>query len=148
VELESGKMRDALLGAWSARSAEEEIYPDGSITYPFGAVRKARIIYSMDGYVTAISTPAERRPIGAMLSPWSYDGATAEEVADLVSLCVAYSGRFEVFGSAVHHRVDTAINPLLIGQILVREVTLEGDRLTMTGPVGEKGTFLRIHWGR
>ena len=141
-------MRDALIGAWNLRTPEEEVYPDGRVTYPFGTSRQARIIYSPDGNVTAISTPGERRLITTMQSPWNYEGASAAEIAELLSDCVAYSGQFEVVGTAVHHRIDTALNPILIGQTLTREIALIGDTLTLTGPANDRGTFLRIHWQR
>ena len=141
-------MSETLVGVWNLSSAEEEVHPDGRISHPFGSFRRGRLIYSPDGYMNALVTPLERRQIPTMLSPWAYEGASLEDIAGLVSNCIAYSGPFKIVGTAVHHQVDASINPILVGQTLVREIALQGRALTLTGPVNDQGTFLRIHWQR
>jgi len=45
-----------------------------------------------------------------------------------------YAGRYTVRDGAVMHRITTAPNPALTGVETVRHVSLNGDRLTLSGP--------------
>ena len=48
--------------------------------------------------------------------------------------CIAYAGRYEVWGDQVHHHVENSLLPDWVGRTLVRTIRWQGDVLTLSPP--------------
>jgi hypothetical protein len=128
--------KDDLVGVWRAAGVER------------ADVRRAQIMYTSDGYMAVLSTPAQRRAVAEQQCRMDLDAASASERADAALGCVAYAGRFEVKGDIVKHHIDIALNPNLVGHSRVRRVELSGDSLTLCTLPDAKGKVERIRWQR
>jgi hypothetical protein len=73
---------------------------------------------------------------------------TARECAEAALGAVACVGRYEVKYENVHHTIDAALNPNLIGAMQLRHVTLNGDDLTLSASPDAQGNYLRLRWRR
>jgi hypothetical protein len=78
----------------------------------------SQIMYSPDGYVGVISAPAARPKVSGSDHRTDLNGATVEERAQAASNLTCYAGRYELTDGAVHHHIEVALNPNLIGQTL------------------------------
>jgi hypothetical protein len=128
--------KDDLVGVWRAAGAER------------ANARRAQIMYSSDGFMAVLSTPAQRRTVAEQQSRMDLDAASAGERADAALGCVAYAGRFEVKGDMVKHHIEIALNPNLVGHSRVRRIELNGDSLTLCTLPDAQGKVERIQWQR
>ena len=135
-----------LVGAWQMLG-EEDVDVHGRPVHE-AVPRLGRVVYTDDGHVSVISTPADRRPIASTgLRPTLAD-ATKEDILVAVAGCAAYAGRYEVAGDIVSHHVEVSLNPNMIGTTLTRRFERVGDHLTFfTAPLHD-GACLRIRWRR
>ena len=53
---------------------------------------------------------------------------------------LAYAGRYEVRDGAVHHSIEIATDPALVGLTTTRRIAREGELLTLSGPDFRAGT--------
>ncbi len=134
-----------LVGAWR-ELGREFVSGDGSVKADIP--RTSQIMYTPDGFMGVVNTPAKRARVGAGSNPMSLDGLDAAERAAAAAGVVAYTGRYEVKGDFVHHTIYSALNPNLPGTTQVRRATLDGDDLTLATPPDDKGNFFRIRWRR
>ena len=95
-----------------------------------------------------VNTPSARQRVSESASRMDLDGVDAAERAEAASGVVAYAGRFELKGDLVHHTIDAALNPNLVGTTQIRRVTLAGDDLTLSALPDAKGDYFRIRWRR
>ena len=134
-----------LVGAWR-ELGRDFVSGDGAVKPDIP--RTSQIMYTPDGFMGVVNTPAERARVGAGSNPMSLDGIDAAERAAAASGVVAYAGRFEVKGDFVHHTIYSALNPNLPGTTQLRRATLSGDDLTLATLPDAKGNFFRIRWRR
>ncbi|MFO1085621.1 MAG: lipocalin-like domain-containing protein [Reyranellaceae bacterium] len=99
-----------LAGAWSLESWSLE-YDDGHHELPLGPEARGMLIYTPGGQVSAT------------LMRWGEPAAS-----------FAYAGRYEVRGGAVHHSIEVASEPALVGVTTIRYIARDGDMLTLSGP--------------
>jgi hypothetical protein len=125
--------RADLLGAWSLVSWSIH-YPDGRTTQPFGSAPRGLIIYSPDGWMTAVLTRAPRSPFDSS----DMRAVPIEERARAFDEYLSYTGRWRIEGDTVVHDVDLALNPQLMGTVQIRRpewsdagLTLHADELMM-----------------
>lgn len=123
-----------LVGGWRLVSWSYD-YPDGRpAEYPMGTDAEGLILYTDDGHVSAtLMRPAH---------------ATSTPSSDLTSF--AYAGRYEVIDGTVYHSIAIATDASLVGVRSTRHITLDGDRLTLSGPDFKAGSprTQRIVWRR
>ena len=130
-----------LLGAWRLEGWSL-VYDDGRPPeYPLGSDAKGLIMYTADGHVAATLMKAER---SAAMPETDAERATAYTES------FAYAGRYEVRDGTVHHSIEIATNPALVGIKSTRHIQLDGGRLTLSGPDFAVGTSRtqRIVWRR
>lgn len=130
-----------LVGAWRLEGWTL-VYEDGRPSeHPLGRDAVGLILYTADGHVSATLMRAGRRPLAD-------DSAAAK--AQAWDDCFAYAGSFEVQGEAVFHTISVATNPALAGITSIRNVQLDGTRLTLSGPDFSPGSprWHRIVWRR
>ena len=85
-------------------------------------------MYTPDGYMGVVNTPAGRPKVGGTANPMNLDGLSAQERADAAAGVVAYTGRYEVDGDIVKHTIYSALNPNLPGTTQLRRATLDRRR--------------------
>lgn len=134
-----------LIGGWRLESWAL-VYEDGRPSeYPLGRDAKGFILYTPDGHMSATLMRAKRR---------SFSTGDAAEKAQAYDDSFAYAGRYEVKGEAgeeaVFHAIEVATNPALAGVVSTRNVTLEGNRLTLVGPdfSPDVPRYHRVIWRR
>jgi hypothetical protein len=110
--------------------------------------RSSQIMYSADGYVGVVSTPAGRKLLENSGGRTDLGGATAEELKEATRLVTCYAGRYEVKVDEVHHPVEMALSPNLVGQTMIRRVEFNGADLTLSARPDAQGQVRRILWRR
>jgi hypothetical protein len=109
----------------------------GQIRYPFGQMARGYLLYTNDGYMSAMLMAPDRRRFadGDLLR-----GDTAEQAAAAATY-ISYGGRYEVQGNTVVHHVEVSLFPNWVGSRQERAYTFSGDRLTLsTAPVLVQGS--------
>ena len=134
-----------LVGAWR-ELGRDFVNGDGSIKPDIP--RTSQIMYTPDGFMGVVNTPAKRARVGGTSNPMSLDGIAAAERAAAAEGVVAYTGRYEMKGDIVQHTIYSALNPNLVGTTQLRRVTLQGDDLTLATLPDAKGNYFRIRWRR
>jgi len=134
-----------LVGAWR-ELGRDFVNGDGSVKPDIP--RTSQIMYTPDGFMGVVNTPARRARVSAGSNPMSLDGISAQERATAAEGVVAYSGRYEVKGDIVQHTIHSSLNPNLVGSTQIRRVTLDGDDLTLATLPDAKGDYFRIRWRR
>ena len=130
-----------VIGAWRLQKWAL-IYDDGRPDeYPLGADAEGMIMYTAGGEMSATLMRKKRSPAAP---------ATNAEKAREYDDAFAYAGRYEVRDGAVFHSIELATNPAIIGVTTSREITLNGDRLSLVGGDFSAGTGRRhvIEWRR
>ena len=136
---------DDLVGAWR-ELGRDFISADGTVKVDIP--RTSQIMYTPDGFMGVVNTPAKRAKVGEASNPMSLDGLSEAERAAAAEGVVAYTGRYEVRGDVVHHTIYSALNPNLVGTTQQRLATIAGDDLTLATLPDAKGNSFRIRWRR
>ena len=134
-----------LVGAWR-ELGRDFVSGDGSVRPDIP--RTSQIMYTPDGFMGVVNTPARRARVGEASNPMSLDGLSEGERAAAAEGVVAYTGRYEMKGDIVQHTIYSALNPNLVGTTQLRRVTLQGDDLTLATLPDPKGNYFRIRWRR
>ena len=134
-----------LVGVWRERG-RENVDKDGTVTPDIA--RTSQIMYTADGYMGVVNTPAGRARINESVARMDLDAASVAERAQAAIGVVAYAGTFEVKGEEVFHTIFASANPNRAGDTQRRHITLKGDDLTLTAPPDALGNSFRIHWRR
>jgi hypothetical protein len=110
--------------------------------------RSSQIMYSLDGYVGVVSTPSGRKKTSAPAGRTDLGGSTPEELVEATRSVTCYAGHYELKDGEVHHHVEMALNPNLIGGTLIRRVHIDGANLTLSARPDAEGQVRRILWRR
>jgi hypothetical protein len=137
--------KEDLIGAWR-ELGRDFVAGDGSVKPDIA--RTSQIMYTPDGYMGVVNTPAARPKVGDTGGRMDLDTVSAQERAQAALGVVAYSGRYEVDGDIVRHTLYSALNPNLPGSTQIRRATLAGDDLTLATLPDAKGNYFRIRWRR
>ena len=139
--------RADLLGAWSLIEWSTH-YPEGRVTQPFGPAPRGLIIYSADGWMSAVLMRAPRSPFTSL----DMRTVGVEERARAFDEYLSYTGRWQIEGATIRHEVELALNPQLIGTLQIRtpEVSDAGLILVAEEPLMPSGAIRRhvIRWRR
>ena len=106
------------------------ISADGTETFPFTDRAVGQFIYGAEGRMAVL-----------LMHP---DWARGEAPNGFIG----FGGRFVVEGAVVHHLVDYAHTPGLIGSDQIRTAAFAGDMVTLESPVSETGVRQRLEWRR
>jgi len=129
------------------QTGEEVVDASGKLVHSDNN-RSSQIMYSADGYVGVVSTPAGRKKLANGGGRTDLGGATPEELAEVTRSVTCYAGYFELKGDEVHHHVEMALSPNLVGQTMIRRVHFNGDDLTLSARPDAQGNVRRILWRR
>ena len=128
-----------LHGAWALEDWYVED-ADGTRTAPFGRDASGVIMYTTDGYMTAIVRAADRTlPAGE---------ADDAQKAAAYSTYFNYAGTWRIDGDAVTHRIEHALDPNLVGNEMSRAVDHQGTRMVFSGTMADGKTKNVIIWKR
>ncbi|HVN41873.1 MAG TPA: lipocalin-like domain-containing protein [Steroidobacteraceae bacterium] len=135
-------LAQAIAGGWRLVCWTIEYPATGRITEPFGPAPEGLLIYSPDGCMSA----AMQRPARPRLSRGNVSAVGDAEKAAAFDTCVLYAGRWHADGTEIHHHVDLAMNPNLLGTRQVRQARLRGTELELTAeePLEQPGQ-VRVH---
>ena len=128
-----------LVGAWvlDEMYAEDE---DGGRTHPMGRDAGGMIMYTPDGYMSAITHFADR------FLPT--DRPSDEERAEAFSTYFNYAGTWALADDTVTHTIQTALDPNMVGMSLSRDITKDGAKLVFSGLGPDGVTRQFIIWKR
>ena len=128
-----------LVGAWvlDEMYAEDE---DGGRTHPMGRDAGGMIMYTPDGYMSAITHFADR------ILP--ADRPSDEERAEAFSTYFNYAGTWALADDTVTHTIQTALDPNMVGMSLSRDITRDGAKLVFSGLGPDGVTRQFIIWKR
>jgi hypothetical protein len=139
---------DDLVGAWKLVRWEISYSDDRPVSLPFGDDAEGMIMYTPNGYMSAVLHPAKRGPVSTQYVLQ----APAEEKADLFASFMFYGGPYRIEGEDVIHSVEHALNPDLVGMDQLRHVALDGDSLVLTGEEKIEAAgltrFHKVQWRR
>ena len=110
--------------------------------------RSSQIMYTADGYVGVVSTPNGRRKTSAPAGRTDLSGSTPEELVEATRSVTCYAGHYELKDGEVHHHVEMALSPNLVGGTLIRRVHIDGPNLTLSARPDAEGQVRRILWRR
>ena len=109
--------------------------------------RTGYLLYSKEGYMS-VAFMKEGRPAFAS---GDIRGGTVEEKIAAVEGYVSYSGRFEVKGDKVVHKIEVSLFPNWVGVSQERLYEFEGNRLTLSTPlmlIGGRQLSTHVIWER
>jgi hypothetical protein len=130
------------------RQTGEEIVDAAGKVIHSDSNRSSQIMYSADGYVGVVSTPSNRKKPPGAAGRTDLTGATPDELVEVTRSVTCYAGRFELKDGEVHHHVEMALNPNLVGQTMIRRVHFDGPNLTLAARPDAQGQIRRILWRR
>ncbi len=137
--------RDDLVGVYR-QIGEDIVSGDGVVTD--GGPRASQIVYTADGYVTVVSTRADRRRPAEPAPRVDINGLSEAERAAAAADVVAYAGRYELRDGSVFHHIEMALNPGAVGTSVERQVHIDGPDLTLSTVPDAAGGHRRIRWRR
>ena len=133
-----------LNGAWRLVHWRR-INADGTESYPLGEDARGTLLYTDDGYMSAMMTAAHRSEIDG------HDplGGDSEARATAYSTCLAYSGTWQRQGDTVIHRLTDSLYPNWSGSVQPRSIEdRDGELILRTPQDGPGGVVNEIAWTR
>src|SRR6186713_1743073 len=94
------------------QTGEEVVDAQGAIIHSDNN-RSSQIMYSPDGYIGVVSTPAGRKKTSAPAGRTDLVGSTPEELVEATRSVTCYAGHYELKDGEVHHHVEMALSPNL-----------------------------------
>ena len=138
--------REDIVGVY--RQIGEEVVDAAGKLIHSDSNRSSQIMYSADGYVGVVSTPSGRKLLANSGGRTDLGGATPDELKEATRSVTCYAGHYELKGGEVHHHVEMALSPNLVGGTLIRRVHIDGPNLTLSARPDAQGQVRRILWRR
>jgi len=129
--------RNDLVGVWTLEGTFTED-ADGRRTPTWGDDPQGVIMYTADGYMTAITRRGDRALPAA-------NAGAADKVAAFDSY-LSYAGRWTLAGNVVTHHIEHALDPNWVGTSRDRTIDHQGDRMVFSGLAGDGRSNAVIVW--
>lgn len=120
-----------LVGTWELVSFQVCPADGRPPRHPFGVSALGRIVYAADGHMMAVLSAPPQPSDSAGSLETSHQASEADKAAAF-DRYLSYSGRWELEDDRVHHHVDLALAPGVVGQTLTRRVSMSGALLTLS----------------
>jgi hypothetical protein len=128
------------VGTWRLVSMEART-STGQVNYPLGTDAGGFIMYSADGYMSAVLYKAGRERFGTR----DIMAGTEAQLANASRAYVSYIAKYEVRDGRVHHAVEASLFPDWVGTTQERIFAFDGDRLTLsTDPIPLGGVQMTV----
>lgn len=121
---------EKVIGTWKLVSAESTTKNGEPGDPPYGMEPTGLLTYTENGRMSTLISYGGRKP----LSIGSGSGEMQQEQAEAFKTFFAYAGHFRFTGDKMTHHVEISSIQNYVGKDLVRDVKLQGDRLTLTAP--------------
>lgn len=132
---------EALAGSWRLVSVET-VRPNGEVIYPFyGRHPQGLLIYDRGGWMSVQIVSDPQPIVPAASSREKFQQAPATEKAAAIDGFYAYYGTWTVddSGATVTHHIKQSLYPAERDTEGIRQLTLEGTRLTLVAHAHEMG---------
>jgi len=142
----SDAVEERLVGSYRLL-AFENYADDGEVARPFGDDPKGLIVYTADGYMSAILMRADRPNFAA----GDILGGTDAEKLEAFSSSSAYAGRWEIVDDRIIHHLEVTTYPNWTGTDQPRQFELTDTHFTLFPPkmiMNGKVRHGRVHWER
>lgn len=136
-----------LTGAWQLVAVRRDTGNGKRVEYPFGEHPTGMLLYTSDHRVSVHLSSADREPLSN--PDWTQVGEV--EASRAFTTYLGYSGRYEIVGDTVVHKVETCSVPNWVGVEQVRHMNIIGDTLVLRAPTIETADGpekLELHWVR
>jgi hypothetical protein len=152
TKLRPASVAEKLVGAWQLVSVET-VGPRGEVTYPYyGKHPEGLLIYDRSGWMSVQIVSDPKPVIPDSDSRAAIFAATPEQKARALEGYYAYFGTWSVdaSGPTVTHHLRQSLYPGERGEDFVRQLSLDGERLTLVAKVHEEGEDhqRRLIWER
>lgn len=128
------------VGTWRLVSMEART-STGQVNYPLGQDAGGFIMYSADGYMSAVLYKANRDKFGTR----DIMAGTEAQLANAARTYVSYVAKYQVKGDRVHHAVEASFFPDWVGTTQERIYEFSGNRLTLsTDPIPLGGVQMTV----
>ncbi len=117
---------DWLVGSWELVGFTVTPADGGPVRQPFGPGARGRIVYAADGHMAALLSAADRPPVGPGGLERAHKAPAAAK-AQAFDTALSYSGRWRLVGDTVHHEVDLALVPEVVGTTQIRRARPTAD---------------------
>lgn len=149
---QSATVAEKLTGAWRLVSIET-LRPNGEVIYPYyGKHPEGLLIYDRSGWMSVQIVSDPKPEIPKSDSRAAILAATPEQKASAFEGYYAYCGTWTVdpSGPTVTHHLKQSLYPGESGEDFIRQLTFDGDRLTLIAKVHEMGEDhqRRLVWQR
>jgi len=114
-----------LYGTWKLVSLNSKLMDSGQMDQPRGKAPTGYVSFTPDGRMTGIIVN-EKRP-----KPESAAKMTDQQRIELFKTMNAYAGTYKLEGNKLTYRYDATHNEIPVQRALVREIKIEGRKLTM-----------------
>ncbi len=114
-----------LYGTWKLVSLTRKVADTGATEQPRGKAPTGYVSFGRDGRVTGVIL-SEKRP-----KPESVAKLTDQQRIELFNTMNAYAGTYKLDGNKLTYRYDITHNGVNEDRALVREIKIEGRKLTM-----------------
>jgi hypothetical protein len=128
-----------IIGAWHLVDTYTD-NPDGTRVQHQGPAPMGIIMYTADGYMSAITRWGTR--------PFPAQNASDADKARMFDTYLSYAGRWSLDGNKVIHHTEHALNENWVGMDRPREIDFQGDRMVLNGPAGDGVSQATIIWQR
>src|SRR3954451_24761874 len=103
---------------------------DGQVQYPYGADATGYLMYSADGYMSAMVMSANRPSFAA----GDLLGGSVEERSTAAATYISYAGPYKEHAGKVVHHVKVSLFPNWLGGDQERFYEVVGNRLSISTP--------------
>jgi hypothetical protein len=138
---QGARVAEALIGSWRLVSVET-IRPNGEVIYPFyGKHPEGLLIYDRSGWMSAEIVSDPKPTLPTTNSREKFLAAPAAEKTAAIDGFYAYYGTWTVdsSGATVTHHIQQSLYPGERGNEALRQLSLDGGRLTLVAKTHEMG---------
>jgi hypothetical protein len=121
---------EQLSGTWKLVAASSATSTGDRDETPYGPEPTGFLTYTGEGRMCTVISYGGRKPLS-----FGREGlAQIEEQAEAFKTCLAYAGRYTLFGETLTHHVEVSSIQNYVGRDLVRNIKFQGDKIILTTP--------------
>jgi hypothetical protein len=138
---------EQLLGAWQLKAWKIRWSDEDKFSYPFGEQAQGLIVYTTDGFMSAVIHRGDRALLPEGVAPRKMP---SDVCAEAYQSYMHYAGPYRIEGEDVVHCVEHALMPNMVGTEQLRHIEIDGERLTLRGEenLSERVRLHEVDWQR